>query len=252
MDRAISVSDVLTDAWDLAKRNFWILIGFTAVQFVIIFIITTLLTAVFGGASGAGVLVQNVLLSLFDAFFTVAFYQVFFKLIDEPGDPDFPDFIPNLVKALNFLIVKLIIGLVLVFLIAIISSVYFINSPDIDTSNPLSWSLLPVFILIAIPIIFFTIRLCFVVCFIVDQDSGSSESISQSWTLTQGHFWFIFTLFLIMLGLNILGAMAFLLGLLFTVPFSSVILIIAYRHMVNSYTDEEEILLEGADGSNGD
>lgn len=252
MDRAISVSDVLADAWDLAKRNFWILIGFTAVQFVIIFIITALLAAVFGGASGAGVLIQNVLLSLFDAFFTVAFYQVFFKLIDEPGDPDFPDFVPNLVKALNFLIVKLIIGLVLVFLIAIISSVYFINSPDIDTSNPLSWSLLPVFILIAIPIIFFTIRLCFVVCFIVDQDSGSSESISQSWTLTQGHFWFIFTLFLIMLALNILGAMAFLLGLLFTVPFSSIILIIAYRHMVNSYTDEEEILLEGAEGNDGD
>ncbi len=252
MDRTISISDVLTDAWDLAKRNFWILIGFTAVQFVIIFIITALLTAIFGGASGMGVLIQNMLLSLFDAFFTVALYQVFFKLIDEPGDPEFPDFVPNLVKALNFLIVKLIIGLVLVFLIAVISSVYFINSADIDTSNPLSWTMLPIFILIAIPIIFFTIRLCFVVCFIVDQESGSSESISQSWTLTQGHFWFIFTLFLIMLGLNILGAMAFLLGLLFTVPFSSVILIIAYRHMVNSYTDEEEILLEEAAGSDGD
>src|SRR5690606_953067 len=251
MDRAISVSDVLTDAWDLAKRNFWILIGFTAVQFVIIFIITTLLTAVFGGASGAGVLVQNVLLSLFDAFFTVAFYQVFFKLIDEPGDTGFPDFVPNLVKALNFLIVKLIVGLVLVFLIAVISTIYFINTPDIDTSNPMSWDLLPVFILIAIPILFFTIRLCFVVCFIVDQDSGSSESISQSWTLTKGHSRLIFMLFVIMLVLNIVGAMALLVGLLFTVPFSSVILIITYRHLVNSYTDEEEVLLEGQEESNG-
>src|SRR5690606_12422277 len=128
MDRAISVSDVLTDAWDLAKRNFWILIGFTAVQFVIIFIITTLLTAVLGGASGVGVLVQNVLLSLVEAFLTVALYQAFFKLIDEPGDPDFPDFIPSLVKALNFLIVTLIICLVRAFLIAIISPVYFIHS----------------------------------------------------------------------------------------------------------------------------
>jgi hypothetical protein len=251
MDRAISVSDVLADAWELAKKNFWVLIGFTAVQFVFIFIIATVLTAVFGGASGPGVLVQNLLLSLFDAFFTVAFYQVFFKLIDEPGDTGFPDFVPNLVKALNFLIVKLIIGLVLVFLIAVISTIYFINTPDIDTSNPMSWDLLPVFILIAIPILFFTIRLCFVVCFIVDQDSGSSESISQSWTLTKGHSRLIFMLFVIMLVLNIVGAMALLVGLLFTVPFSSVILIITYRHLVNSYTDEEEVLLEGQEESNG-
>lgn len=244
MDKAISVAEVLADAWALAKKNFWILIGFTAVQFMFIFIITTMLASIFGGTSGTGMLVQNVILSLFDAFFTVAFYQVFFKLIDEPADPEFPDFVPNLMKALNFLLVKLIIGLILVFLIAIISSVYFINTPDIDTSNPLSWDLVPVYVMIAIPMVFFTIRLCFVVCFIVDQDSGSSESISQSWTITKGHFGFIFLLFIIMLGLNILGAMAFLLGLLFTVPFSSLILIIAYRHMVNDYADEEEFLLE--------
>lgn len=246
----MSVNEILKDAWELAKKNIWILLGFTVVQFVFIFTVT-LLTGLIGGISGGGVLIQNVVLSLFDAFFTVAFYQVFFKLIDEDTDPEFPDFIPNLVKAVNFLVVKLIIGLVMVFFIAMISSVYFYNKPDIDTSNPLSWDMLPVFALIAIPMIFLTIRLCFVVCFIVDQESGSSESITQSWAITKGHFWLITLLFLVMLGLNILGAMAFLLGLLFTVPFSSLILIIAYRHLVNSYTDEEEILLEDPEENNG-
>lgn len=246
----MSVSEILNDAWELAKKNIWILVGFTVVQFVFIFLVT-ILTGLIGGVSGAGVLIQNVVLSLFDAFFTVAFYQVFFKLIDEDADPEFPDFIPNLVKAVNFLVVKLIIGLVMVFLIAMISSVYFFNKTDIDTSNPLSWDMLPVFGLIAIPMIFLTIRLCFVVCFIVDQESGSSESITQSWAITKGHFWLIAMLFLVMLGLNILGAMAFLIGLLFTVPFSSLILIIAYRHLVNSYTDEEEILLDNPEENNG-
>ena len=250
MDKRMSVSVILSDAWELAKRNIWILLGFTVVQFLFILFITALLTTIFGGTSGTGVLLQNVILSLFDAFFTVAFYQVFFKLIDDTN-PEFPDFIPNLVKAINFLIVKLIIGLILVFVIAIISSIYFINSPEIDTSNPFSWDLLPVFIFIAIPIIFLTIRLCFVVCFIVDQESGSSESISQSWAITKGHFWFVSLLFLVMLGLNILGAMALFVGLLFTVPFSSLILIIAYRHLVNSYTDEEEIMLNDPEDNNG-
>lgn len=251
MDKSLSVNEILSDAWQLAKSNIWVLLGFTAVQFAFILIITTILTSVFGGASGAGVLIQNIILSLFDAFFTVAFYQVFFKLIDEDTDPEFPDFIPNLVKAVNFLIVKLIIGLVLVFIIAIISSVYFYNKQDIDTSNPFSWDLLPVFALIAIPLVFLTIRLCFVVCFIVDQESGASESISQSWAITKGHFWFIALLFLVMLGLNVLGAMALFVGLLFTVPFSSLILIIAYRHLVNMYTEEEEILLDDEEDKYG-
>ena len=244
MNKPFSVNEIMSEAWNFAKKNIWILLGFTAVQFVVIIIITTMLTGIFGGESTTAVLVQNLTLSLFDAFFTVAFYQVIFKQIDDEGEPEFPDFVPNLMKALNFLLVKLIIGIILVFLIGVISSLYFMNTPDIESTDVLSGKMLPVFLLIAIPVTYFTIRLCFVVCFIVDQESGASESISQSWTLTKGHFWFIFVLFLIILGLNILGAMALFIGLLFTVPFSSLILIIAYRTMVNSYADEEEILIE--------
>ena len=244
MNKPFSVNEIMSEAWNFAKNNIWILIGFTAVQFVVILIITSLLTGMFGGESTAAVLFQNIILSLFDAFFTVAFYQVIFKQIDEEGEPEFPDFVPNFMKALNFVLVKLIIGIVLVFLIGIISSIFFMNTPDIDTTDVLNPRLWPIFLLIAIPVTYFTIRLCFVVCFIVDQESGASESISQSWTLTKGHFWLIFLLFAIILGLNILGAMALFIGLLFTVPFSSLILIIAYRQMVNNYTDEEEILID--------
>lgn len=247
MNKPFSVNEIMSEAWTFAKKNIWILLGFTAVQFVVIVMVTTFVTGLFGGESTSAVLLQNLTLSLFDAFFTVAFYQVIFKLIDEEGEPQFPDFVPNLMKALNFLLVKLIIGIMLVFLIGIISSIYFMNTPDIDTADVFSSKLLPVFLLIAIPVTYFTIRLCFVVCFIVDQDSGASESISQSWTLTKGHFWLIFVLFLIILGLNILGAMALFIGLLFTVPFSSLILIITYRQMVNSYAEEEDILIEKSD-----
>jgi len=247
MNKPFSVNEIMSEAWNFAKKNIWILLGFTAVQFVVIIMVTTFLTGMLGGESATAVILQNLILSLFDAFFTVAFYQVIFKQIDEEGEPQFPDFVPNLMKALNFLLVKLIIGIILVFLIGIISAVYFMNTPAIDTTEVLSPELLPIFLLIAIPVTYFTVRLCFVVCFIVDQDSGASESISQSWTLTKNHFWLIFVLFLIILGLNILGAMALFIGLLFTVPFSSVILIITYRQMVNSYAEEEDILIEKSD-----
>src|SRR5690606_20424615 len=115
------------------------------------------------------------------------------------------DFVPNLMKALNFLVVKLIIGLIMVLIIATVSSMYFYNAPEIEITKQFDIRLLPYFIIIAIPIIFLTIRFFFVVCFIVDQESGSSESLTQSWTITKGHFWLVFRLFLIILVLNILG-----------------------------------------------
>jgi hypothetical protein len=45
--------------------------------------------------------------------------------------------------------------------------------------------------------------------------------------------------------------MAFGLGTLFSIPFSSIVIIIAYRHMVNRYTEEEEILLDDVTEKDG-
>ena len=246
MNKPFSVNEVLADAWMIAKKNIWIVLGFTAIYFVTMFVITSALGILVGEATASMALLQNVLINLADAFISVAIYQVFFKLIDDDGDPEFPDFIPNLMKAFNFVLVKLIIGLVAVVLIALIAALYFLNSPEIeiDHADPFSMDLVPVFILIAIPLIYFTIRLCFSLCFIVDQESGATESISQSWTLTKGNFWFLLLLFAIILGINILGALALFVGLFFTFPFSILMIIIAYRHMVNSYTDEEDVLIE--------
>ena len=249
MNKPFSLNEILADAWAVAKKNIWIVIGLIAVQFAVMFVFTTLLSVLFGQESGTSVLLQNVIVNLIDAFFAVSMYQVFFKLIDDDGEPEFPDFIPNIVKAVNFILVKLIIGLVAVVLIGAVSAVFFYNTPDIENTNPFTWVNAPVFILMAIPIIYVSIRLCFILCFIVDQDSGASESISQSWVITNGHFWFLFVIFLVILGINILGAMALFVGLLFTVPFSSMILIITYRHMVNSYTDEEEILIQNSENN---
>ncbi|MEY3678485.1 MAG: hypothetical protein RI924_626 [Bacteroidota bacterium] len=247
MDKPFSVNETIATAWEVAKKNIWIVMGFTAVQFVIMFIFSSILAVFFGERSAAGTLLQNIIIQLADAFIAVAMYQVFFKLIDDEVDIEFPDFVPNVMRALNFLLVKLIMGVIAVLIISAIAAVYFYNTPISKPSETFSWEMLPILILIAIPIFYMSIRLFFVLCFIVDQESGATESISQSWTLTSGHFWSLVWLFLLILGINILGALAFFVGLLFTIPFSSLILMIAYRQMVNQYTEEEEILIENQD-----
>jgi uncharacterized membrane protein len=247
MNTSFSISETLSTAWAIAKKNAWIVMGFTAVQFVVMFVFTTIIALFLNETSTTGALVQNVIIQLADTFIAVAMYQVFFKLLDDEGEIEFPDFVPNFLKAINFLLVKLIMGAIAVVIISVLAGLYFMNTPDIDTSNPLSWKMLPILVLIIIPVFYMTIRLFFVLCFIVDQESGATESISQSWTITKGNFWALFSLFLVILGINILGALALFVGLLFTIPFSSLILMVAYRQMVNNYTDEEEILIEGAD-----
>jgi len=247
MDKPFSVKETIAAAWEVAKKNIWVVMGFTAVQFVVMFIFSSILAAFFGERSTAGTLIQNVIIQLADAFIAVAMYQVFFKLIDDEVEIEFPDFVPNVMRALNFILVKLIMGAIAVVFISALAAIYFFNTPNIDTSQPFSWEMLPILILIIIPIFYMSIRLFFVLCFIVDQESGATESISQCWTITSGHFWSLFWLFLVILGINILGALAFFVGLLFTIPFSSLILMMAYRQMVNQYTEEEEILIENQD-----
>ena len=247
MNTSFSISETLSTAWAIAKKNAWIVMGFTAVQFVVMFVFTTIMAFFWSQTSATGTVSENVSIQLVDTFIAVAMYQVFFKLLDDEGEIEFPDFVPNFLKAINFLLVKLIMGAIAVVIISVLAGLYFMNTPDIDTSNPLSWKMLPILVLIIIPIFYMTIRLFFVLCFIVDQESGSTEAISQSWTITRGNFWALFSLFLVILGINILGALALFVGLLFTIPFSSLILMVAYRQMVNNYTDEEEILIEGSD-----
>ena len=244
MNKPFSVKEVLGEAWAIAKDNLWVLLGFSAVYFVVMLISTILLNWIFGEATPVMALLQNILISVIDAFIFVAMYQVFFKIIDEDTNPDFPDFIPNLMKAFNFVLVKLIMGFAAVVVLALTAAFYFTNGEEIDTSDLLKWEILPYLIVVAIPFIYFTVRFTFVLCFIVDQESGATESMSQSWVLTKGHFWFVLWLSVVMLAINFLGALALLVGLLFTIPFTSLIIIIAYRQMVANYTDGEMDMLE--------
>ena len=47
MDKHFFLGEIIADAWALAKKNIWIIMGFTGIQFIVI-LGTFLLTGVFG------------------------------------------------------------------------------------------------------------------------------------------------------------------------------------------------------------
>ncbi len=86
-------------------------------------------------------------------------------------------------------------------------------------------------ILLLVPGIVFLIRLWFVGFVVVDERAGPLESIQRSWDITRGHTLDLFLLFLLLAGLNLLGALMLGVGLLVTIPISGLALAHIYRHL---------------------
>lgn len=87
------------------------------------------------------------------------------------------------------------------------------------------------FILLIIPGIIFSVKLKFVGFLIIDKGLGPIEAIKQSWKITKGQVWNLILLSLALTGLNILGMLAFLVGLLWTIPTSSIAEAYVYRKL---------------------
>jgi len=73
-------------------------------------------------------------------------------------------------------------------------------------------------LLFIIPGIILAIRMQFYIYFIVEKEVGPIDAIKKSWNLTRGSFWNLFLFGLLSGGIQILGIVALLIGLVFTTP----------------------------------
>lgn len=84
-------------------------------------------------------------------------------------------------------------------------------------------------ILLIVPGVIAALGLMFTSYLIVDKGRGPLEALKESWHLTKGHKLTLFLLVLALTGLNILGLLALVVGLLVTIPVSMLALVHAYR-----------------------
>jgi uncharacterized membrane protein len=80
-------------------------------------------------------------------------------------------------------------------------------------------------------------------CFIIDDNSGPFESVTQSFQLIRGNFLKYFLLFVIIEGMVFLGAVT-VVGMIFVVPFVNILLVVAYRKLVYSRLDVDDDVTE--------
>lgn len=84
-------------------------------------------------------------------------------------------------------------------------------------------------ILLIVPGIIAALALLFSTYLVIDRGMGPIEAMKESVRLTKGHRWQLFLLALSLLALNILGALALLVGLVVTIPVSLLAIVHAYR-----------------------
>lgn len=95
------------------------------------------------------------------------------------------------------------------------------------------------FLLLIVPGIIASIALSFALYLVIDKGLGPVEAFKQSLALTKGHRWSLFFLALATLGLNILGLLALVVGLLISIPVSMLAMMHAYRLLSVVDTDTE-------------
>lgn len=104
-----------------------------------------------------------------------------------------------------------------------------------ETIQGVPWAV-PVLLIVAFIgfAIWWQVRLQFYVYYMVDQDVKALPSLKKSFAATDGHFWKLFFLAIVLGFINILGFLALIVGLFVTIPLSWIAMAYVYRKLAGS------------------
>ncbi|MDB5122227.1 MAG: hypothetical protein JWP94_356 [Mucilaginibacter sp.] len=231
MYHPFSVTETLRISWSVLKKNFSTIAVYSLLAFLIVvvfgFVIYNLLTDSLLTSIGVVVLLVGI------SFIFLAFIKLVFQLMDkEYYDFDFGDIIPTIKMLLSYLILLVIVSSLAVFMTNLIKRL----------DEGMVQNLLGISVGIFFQFFFlFYFPIC--TCFIVDDESGPFESVSQSFELIKGNFLKYFLLFIIIEAMVFVGSVT-VIGMLFVIPFVNIILVVAYRKLVYSHLDVDDDLTE--------
>jgi uncharacterized membrane protein len=231
MYHPFSVTETISIAWRVLKKNFATIAVYTLLAFVIIvgssFILKFILLDII--LESIAIIISILTIS----FIFLGFIKLIFRLIDkEYYDFDFSDIVPTIKMLLSYIILLVIVSTLYVFVANGIKSL----------EDGLIQRLLGILSAIFVEIFFlFYFPIC--ACFIVDDNSGPFESVIQSFKLIKGNFLKYFLLFVLIEVLVFLGSIT-VIGLVFVVPFVNILLVVAYRKLIYSHLDVDDEIAE--------
>ena len=87
------------------------------------------------------------------------------------------------------------------------------------------------FVLLVVPGVIVALMFMFTTFIVIDRTLGPIEAMKESRRITHGHKWTLLGFSLMLVLINLLGILALVVGLLVTIPVSSLALVSAYRQL---------------------
>jgi uncharacterized membrane protein len=231
MFHPFSVTQTISIAWHILKKNFATIAVFSLLAFII----------VIGSAFVIyNVIADNVLTSIGVVFLLVgisfiflAFIKLVFQLIDkEYYDFEFSDIVPKIKMLFSYLLLLVIVSSLAVFMT---NAIELMNEGTVQSVLGIGVGLFFQF--------FFLFYFPICTCFIVDDECGPFDSVAQSFQLIKGNFLKYFLLFLVIEIMVFIGSIT-VIGMIFVIPFVNIILVVAYRKLVYSHLDVDDDITE--------
>jgi uncharacterized membrane protein len=99
----------------------------------------------------------------------------------------------------------------------------------LGTSLLLALAIAVGFVLLIVPGIIFGLMFMFATFVVIERELGPIDALTESHRMTRGHKWPLFGFMLLLLLVNLLGLLALVVGVLVSIPVSTLAFVYAYR-----------------------
>lgn len=183
------------------KQNFFFLLGAILIYFGVS-VVSGIIQGVFSYQLGILASLIGIAFSLLNVLIELGFLKILLNIVDGKKS-DYSELYKNYPLFVSFFLAGLLMGILV----------------------------LGGLILLVIPGIYVAIKLQFTPILVADKGLGPVGAVKASWELTKGKWFKLFVFDLLVAGINILGAIALGVGLLFTIPLSAIAFVYLYRKL---------------------
>lgn len=207
-----SIGEALGFGWKTTKANFWFFAG-VAVIMVAVSFVSNLLVKGLHLEKTLGETIVNILFWVVMAFLQMGIIRVAIKLVDGQSVSY------NDIFSYNNIFPQFLISVLLSGLLTCLGLVVFV-----------------------VPGVIIALGLRFSQYFVVDKNLAGIEALKASWNMTKGQLWQLLGLAFVAMLINIIGVIAFFVGLLFTAPTTLVAYAYVYRKLSGTLLEPAEDL----------
>ena len=237
--RSINKRELFIQSWDLFKGNAQFLINIGVLVFLVQMLIPNLLDSLFNQTSIQYILYRITYLLIVTGItlgVTAQLIKVTRLMTVESFADVFNYFHKIIASIMGSILVALAFGVLAVIFIVLFMGVSSLSVESIESiaaGDEVSGPLMIGFMGYVIIIAYLSLKTNFFTYFIVDKDMGPIDALRESLTRTTGLEFELFTIYALLALLNLIGALLFGIGLLFTIPFSWLVVSIIYTRYLS-------------------